>query len=309
MKQNSLYEHGATIVKGFCMGTADVIPGVSGGTIAFILGIYPKLLTAIKSFDVEWLWRLVRLDIKGAITYPHFGFLIPLCVGIIAALLFFTRIAPLPVYIRTHPEVTYGLFFGLILGSIIILLRQLGELNRNEYLELAAGIVLGLLLVNLVPFNTPNSAWFIFISGAIATCAMILPGISGSFILLIFRKYAYVFDGLSKLDFTVMVPFILGAITGLALFSRILTSLLNTYYRPTLLVITGILVASLWVIWPFQDRVYEFIRGEEHLISTVPLVPQSLDGTTVVSLLLVGLGFVFILFIDWLARKRISQVA
>ena len=134
MKLNISKETGIIVAKGFCMGSADVVPGVSGGTMAFILGIYPRLLAAINSFDLVWLRMVMCFDVKGALTYPHFGFLLPLVAGIFAALLFFTRVVPLPSYLVTDPELVYGLFFGLIVGSIIVLLRHIPQwsIMRSE---------------------------------------------------------------------------------------------------------------------------------------------------------------------------------
>ena len=114
------------IIKGFCIGSADVVPGVSGGTMAFILGIYQELINAIKSFDSKWLKMIISFDIKGIVNRPHFSFLIPLMIGMVIALFFFTRVVSLPLLIRTHAEIIYGLFFGLVLGSIVLLFFHLG---------------------------------------------------------------------------------------------------------------------------------------------------------------------------------------
>lgn len=299
-----LREAGLTAAKGFCMGAADVVPGVSGGTMAFILGIYPQLLAAIKSFDLEWLRRLSRLDLRGALTYPHLRFLLPLVAGIACALLFFTRVVPLPLLIHTRPELVYGLFFGLILGSIALLLRHIEHWSAGAFMQLGLGVILGFFLVTLVPMTTPDTPWFVFLSGALAICAMILPGISGSFILLILRKYAYVFDAVGHLDLGVLLPFGLGILTGLALFTRLLTWLLDSWYRATLLAINGLLIASLWVIWPFQDRVYELVGGKQRLIASTPLLPQQIDATTAGAFALMLLGVVMVLAIHRLAERR-----
>jgi putative membrane protein len=286
------------------MGTADVIPGVSGGTMAFILGIYPRLLAAINSFDLEWLRRLVRLDIKGALSYPDFQLLVPLGLGIFAALMFFTRVIPLPILIITHPEFVYALFFGLILGSIIVLLRQIPEIGLAGALRLGAGFVLGFLVVTLVPTNTPDAVWFVFLSGALAITAMILPGISGSFVLLILGKYAYIFDAIGRLDLLVLLPFGCGAVTGLALFSRFLAWLLRRYHDGTMLVINGVLIASLWVIWPFQERSYIEIRGKPRLVESSPLVPDLFDTTVLAAIGLMLLGISAVLGIHAMAERK-----
>ncbi|MCB1776005.1 MAG: DUF368 domain-containing protein [Candidatus Competibacteraceae bacterium] len=287
--------------KGFCMGSADVIPGVSGGTMAFILGIYPRLLAAINSFDLVWLRMVLRLDVKGALAHPHFDFLLPLVAGIFAALLFFTRIVPLPSYLVTNPELVYGLFFGLIVGSIVVLLRHIPQWSAMRWVQLIAGTILGLLVVNLVPTTTPDDAWFIFLSGALAITAMILPGISGSFILLILGKYAYIFDAIGHFRLTVLIPFALGAATGLALFSRFLEWLLRVYRQGTIMVITGILIGSLWLIWPFQNRVYVEVRGKPRLLESTPQLPDSLDSTLLLSAGLMVAGFIAVLVIDRLS--------
>jgi len=292
------------VTKGFCMGSADVIPGVSGGTMAFILGIYPQLLAAINSFDMVWLGKIFRLDINGALTYPHFRFLLPLFAGIVAALLFFTRVVPLPKYIITHPELVYGLFFGLIAGSILVLLRHVSGYDGIKLLQLAAGALLGFAVVNLVPTTTPDDAWFIFVSGVLSITAMILPGISGSFILLILGKYAYIFDALGHFRFAVIIPFALGAATGLVLFSRFLGWLLDVYRQGTIMVITGLLVGSLWVIWPFQQRSYVEVRGKQRLLESTPVLPEAIDITAIGSIMLVLIGFVLVLAMDRIAGKR-----
>ena len=168
--------HFTLVLKGFCVGSADVVPGVSGGTMAFVLGIYPQLINAIKSFDSEWLRMILSLNVKGMINRPDFDFLIPLGIGAVSALLFFTRIVSLPALIHTHPEFIYGLFFGLILGSIVLLLRHMGMyllLKRVMYLFL--GVLSGAFVVTMVPASTPDDSWFIFLCGAIAISAMILP--------------------------------------------------------------------------------------------------------------------------------------
>ncbi len=190
--------------KGFCMGAADVVPGVSGGTMAFILGIYAELIAAIKSFDISWILAILRLDFKTAVSKPHFAFLIPLGTGLVCALLFFTRIVHLPVLLLDYPEQIYGLFFGLIVGSIIVLVSDMKNLKIRDYLMLLTGVIIGLIVFNLVPTQTPETSWFVFISGALAICAMILPGISGSFILLILNKYAYIFNAIGYFKFSIL---------------------------------------------------------------------------------------------------------
>ena len=294
------------IAKGVCMGAADVVPGVSGGTMALVLGIYQRLLSALRNFDLEFLACLGRGQWGAAAARVDLVFLLPLAAGIATALWFFTRVVPIPKLLVTHPEPIYALFFGLIVASIIVLLRDLPKLSVADSGWLILGLLSGLLLVTRVPLETPDAAWFIFFSGAIAICAMLLPGISGSFILLLLRKYAYVFDAIGHLKFAVVIPFALGAVTGLLVFSRILTWLLRRWHRQTLLTITGLLVGSLWMIWPFQERTFDTIRGKSRLVHSTPLWPEALDGTVVAALGCALLGLILVLGIHRLAEKSTS---
>lgn len=289
------------------MGTADVIPGVSGGTIAFIFGIYTSLLNAIKSFDREWLKCFIRLDMKNLIGRPHLGFLLPLLIGDFSALLFFTRIIPLPQLLIAYPEQIYGLFFGLILGSIIVLFRNVVRLDRRTMIPLLAGIVFGLIVFNLVPMETPETAWFIFLCGVLALCAMLLPGISGSFILLILNKYAYIFNAIGYFRFSVVVPFALGAVTGLALFSRFLAWLLKKYHQQTIVTIIGLLIASLWVIWPFQERIYETVRNKPRLVKSIPYFPLEPSHTVLFAVFMIIVGFGVVIMLERLAIIKEEQ--
>lgn len=288
------------------MGAADVVPGVSGGTMAFILGIYAELINAIKSFDKLWLSALFRLQVRETLTRPHFSFLIPLAIGLFSALMFFTRVIPLPRLIIDYPEQVYGLFFGLIVGSIFVLIKDMNNLRIKESIMILPGLVAGLIIFNLVPTQTPETSWFVFISGSLAICAMILPGISGSFILLILNKYAYIFDAIGHFRFSIIIPFALGAITGLCLFARALSYLLEHYYRQTLLFISGLLLASLYVIWPFQEREYMLVRDKERLMSSTPVLPVEWGSTEFLSLALLLLGLIIVLLIDYLVSRQSS---
>jgi putative membrane protein len=292
------------LAKGVCMGAADVVPGVSGGTMAFILGIYQRLLEAVRAFDLRLLSLLWHGNFRGAVRHADLEFLLPLALGIFAALMFFTRVVPLPGLIQTHPQLIYGLFFGLILASVLVLLQEVGRIGWDGVLVLAAGAGLGLLIVNLVPMETPETSLFVFLSGAVAITAMILPGISGSFVLLILRKYAYVLDAVGRLDFVVLLPVALGAMTGLVLFTRLLVWLLHRYYRMTLMLITGILLGSLWMVWPFQERVFETVRGRQRLLHATPIWPGHWGGADWVAVGLVAVGLALVLAIHGMARSR-----
>ncbi len=268
------------------MGSADIVPGVSGGTMALITGIYNRLIFAIKSVDANTVKSVFTLRFRKVFEYFHWKFLLLLFTGMVLAVIFFTRIVPLQIYMFTHTELVYGLFFGLILGSVFLLVAELDKPFRNAKaaLPLLAGMAVGFWIVTLVPADTPNNFFFIFLSGAVAISAMILPGISGSYILLIFRKYDYILSQLGAIggDETVqaafnLLPFILGALTGLVLFSRILSWLLKKYHALTILTLIGFLIGSLYVIWPFQEREFqESVRSVEVLSINDPLVQELL---------------------------------
>jgi len=292
------------LAKGLCMGAADVVPGVSGGTMALILGIYPRLLRAIRAFDLELASALARGRIAAAARHVDLALLAPLGLGIVAALMFLTRVVSLPELIRTRPEPVYALFFGLIAASIVVLLRGAGPLAPRTVALYALGAAAGFGIVNLVPFETPEAPWFIAASGALAITALILPGISGAFVLLILHKYAYVLDAIGRLDVAVLAPFGLGAAIGLALSSRLLVWLLERWYRATLAAITGLLTGSLWVIWPFQARTYVEVRGEPRLIASEPVWPAELAGPELAAFGLMALGLAVVFLLERLARGR-----
>lgn len=260
-------------LKGFLMGSADIVPGVSGGTMALIVGIYERLLDAIRSVNGKFLKSFFTLKWKEAFAEVHLLFLVVLFTGIFAALAFFTKVVPLQIYMFSHPEIVFGLFFGLILGSIYILVKTLGRFRKQEMGTLLLGALFGFWIVSLVPADTPEHPAFVFLSGSIAICAMILPGISGSYLLLIMRKYDYLLSQIgliggveTKEGIIGLIPFLLGAIVGLALFSRFLSWLLKKYHSQTIALLIGFLIGSLYVIWPFQHREFvEQVRDTELL--------------------------------------------
>lgn len=285
---------------------ADVIPGISGGTLALLFGIYHRLIEAIKSFDKIWLQGLIKLDMRIILQHPHFTFLIPLGIGILLALFFFTRIIPLPMLLQRYPEIIYGLFFGLIGGSTIILMQQVKIYSFKKLRFVIAGIAIGYMIFTAVPVNTPTSEWFIFCSGILAIAATLMPGISGSFILLMLKKYTYIFTAIGQLNLTVLIPLALGIMTGLVLFSRILSWLLKNWSQETMATMVGLLIASLYVIWPFQQRVYETIQGKETLIKSLPYLPQQLTMNVSLSISIMIIGLLVTLAINYMATKQVA---
>lgn len=275
-------------VKGFLMGAADIIPGVSGGTMALITGIYEPLLRAIRSVDHRVALDLLRFRFRAVGERMDLAFLAWVVLGIGGAIVFFTRVVPLQRYMMSHPELVYGLFFGLIVGSIVILLMEVKPTAAQwrAMLGIPAGAAVGFWVVTLVPTDTPEAPWFLFLSGMVAISAMILPGISGSFILLILRKYDFVLAQIGELGgfytleaILALIPFAFGALAGLALFSRLLGWLLERAHTVTMMVLVGFLIGSLWVIWPWQVREYaESVRETREYAYTDPQVQELLDA-------------------------------
>jgi putative membrane protein len=291
------------VYQGVVMGTADIVPGVSGATMALILGIYLELVNAIKSFDTKWLQAIYTLQWDVVIKRPHFIFVIPLLSGIVIAILFFTQVVPLPKLLISHPEKIYGLFFGLIIGSIILLLRTFRPNTLRKFLFFAAGLALGFTVVSITPSNYPDTPLIIFGTGILGACAMISPGISGSFVLLLLGKYSVVLDAIGNIEPKILTPFVLGFGVGICLFSRLLSFIITKFITPFTLGIAGFLTASLYRIWPFQERIYANVHGKLRLVSSSPELPI-FSSTTLYSLVLVITGVCLVLALQYFSHEK-----
>lgn len=246
-------------VKGACMGAADVIPGVSGGTIAFITGIYDQLIGSINSIDSTAVKLLFSGKIKELWKHINGNFLISLFAGILVSVL---ALAGLMQYLlEHHPIQTWAFFFGLIVASSIFILKGIEGWNLKAVAFVILGVILGIVVCTLSPTQTPDALWFIFLSGATAICAMILPGISGSFILLILGKYKYIMGTITGVTtgtavgegLVILGVFAVGAVCGILAFSRFLHWLLARYHKQTLLVLAGFIIGSLVKVWPWSN--------------------------------------------------------
>ncbi|MBR4977874.1 MAG: DUF368 domain-containing protein [Bacteroidales bacterium] len=240
------------------MGGADVIPGVSGGTIAFITGIYDEFVGSIASVNMEAVRLLLRGRFKEFWKHINGSFLLALITGIGVSVVSLAGI--MQYLLEHHPIQTWAFFFGLIVASSIFILRGIKGLKLREVIMVIIGVVLGVTVCTLSPTQTPDALWFIFISGAIAICAMILPGISGSFILLILGKYEYIMGCISGLfsgdfmsNFLVLCVFLIGAVVGILGFSKFLHWLLARWNKETLIVLAGFIIGSLVKVWPWSN--------------------------------------------------------
>ena len=246
-------------IKGACMGAADVIPGVSGGTIAFITGIYDQLVGSIASINAEAFRLILQGRFKAFWRHINGGFLLSLIAGI--GLSVITLAGLMQMLLTTYPIQTWAFFFGLIVASSIFILRGISGWHLREYLMVILGVLLGATVCTLSPTQTPDGLWFIFLSGAIAICAMILPGISGSFILLILGKYQYIMGCISDLvsgtdvarNLMVLGVFAVGALVGIIGFSKLLHWLLARWNKEVLIIMAGFIIGSLVKIWPWGN--------------------------------------------------------
>lgn len=245
-------------LKGAGMGGADVIPGVSGGTIAFMTGIYEELIESINSVNTTAVKLLFTGRFKEFWKHINGNFLVAVFAGIFVSILSLANI--MQYLLANHPIQTWAFFFGLIVASSIFILRDIKGWSIKEAVFLAVGVTLGVTVCTLSPTNTPDDLWFIFISGAIAICAMILPGISGSFILLILGKYEYILGTIANItsgefghNLAVIGVFGIGAVCGILAFSKFLHWLLGKYHKQTIIVLAGFIIGSLVKVWPWSN--------------------------------------------------------
>ncbi|WP_319466554.1 DUF368 domain-containing protein [uncultured Pseudodesulfovibrio sp.] len=300
----SLKSGGLLWAKGFCMGAADIIPGVSGGTIAFITGIYSQLVDAIRSFDLDFAKRLCLFDLTGALAGTHLRFLACLLFGILTAVVSMARV--MNYMLHSHPVEIWSLFFGLIGASIYVVGREISSFNAANLLCIMAGAAGSYLLVGMIPVTTPETLTFVFLCGSIAICAMILPGISGAFLLLMLGKYEYITRTLKNPFVTenlvVIGVFAAGAAVGIIVFSRVLHYLLHRWHAATISVLTGFMIGALRKVWPWKDVLETVtIRGKVHVLREMNVLPSGFDSEVFLAIGLAVAGAVAVLMLDRLS--------
>jgi len=292
--------HATIFLSGFLMGTADVIPGVSGGTVAFVLGIYEELIDAIRA-AVPFGRRLASLRWKEAFEQFPWRFLLALTAGIGTAVLSMARF--LHWALEMYPVYVYALFFGLIVASVYVVRTRVRKWGSAQLLVTALFAVGSYLLVGLRPAQTPEALWFIFLSGMLAICAMILPGISGAFILVLLGKYHYMLGALIRMDLATVLVFIAGAAVGIVSFANILRWLLDHYHDLTVAALVGFMLGALRELWPWkQARLVDGVPTE-----ATDILPTALTGEVALALGLMILGFVVVFLIERTAERRKAQ--
>ena len=285
----TIKDYALLFLKGMGMGAADVVPGVSGGTIAFITGVYDELLTAIKSIDGTSIKMLFSGKFRAFWQAIHGNFLLSLFGGIVLSVLSLARL--ITWLLSTYPILVWAFFFGLVLASVWFVSRDIKDWNTRTVISFILGLAAALFITSATPAETPTALWFIFLCGAIAICAMILPGISGSFILLLLGKYAFIMEAVKDWNFVILGVFLLGALIGITSFSRLLSYALRRWRAVTLALLTGFMTGSLNKVWPWKTA---DAAGIEHNIAP--------DGFLWQAVLLALAGF----FLVW-GIEKISE--
>ena len=258
----SLYERSILFLKGMAMGISDLIPGISGGTIALLLGIYKEFISSLKSINLSTLVLLIKLNFKKLNEQLNLKFIFPVFIGILISIFIFSKL--ITYMISNHKILLLSFFYGLILFSSIRLIRNSSPKSIYDFLYIVFGFIIGLLIMFLEPLSTSHSFFSIFFSGFIAISAMLLPGISGSYILLILGKYKFMLESISSLNFANISIFSLGAILGILSFSKIIHWLIINYYRVTIFFLSGLMLGTLNKVWPWQlNQELVFPYGDE----------------------------------------------
>lgn len=244
-------------LKGMGMGAADVVPGVSGGTIAFITGIYEELINTIKSVNLSSVKLLLQFKLKDFWKAINGNFILALISGILIS---FKSLATVIKYLlETHPILIWSFFFGLIVASAIVIAKKITEWKIRTIIAMIIGIGIAYMVTVITPAHAPTSYWFLFLSGALAICAMILPGISGAFILVLLGSYNHILDSLSNLKLDVIAVVAAGAGIGILSFSHFLSWLLRKYHNMTIGLLSGFMIGSLNKVWPWKETLSTFV--------------------------------------------------
>ena len=305
MQQRNLIHYLVITLKGMAMGAADVVPGVSGGTIAFISGIYEELLTSISSVNFSTLKLLKNKGFKTFWKAINGSFLLALIIGIFISIVSLAKL--ISWLLENKPILVWSFFFGLVLASILFIGKQITQWKITTIVLFIIGAIVAYYITTLQPMITENSSpLFLFIAGALAICAMILPGISGSFILVLLGAYKPVLDAIHDRDFKLLAILASGAIIGLLSFAKVLKWLFGHYKNLTLAVLTGFILGSLNKIWPWKETLTW--RTNSHGIK-VPFNEQSIspfsfegESQLIMAIFLAVIGFAVIIVLEKIAN-------
>ena len=308
-------------LKGIAMGVANVIPGVSGGTIALITGIYEELIDSLKSFDKTALKYLLRFKKKEFVKHTNLNFILIVFGGSIGVL--FLIAYPLEYLLNKHEKLIYALFFGLILASILSIVRLIKKWNFFTIIATILGFIIAIIVTNITPSNENNNLLYIFICGIVSISGMMLPGLSGSHILILLGNYKLIFastltgfmksiksifDSNQDFDYEPLIilsVFCVGALFGLLSFSRIISWLLKKFKDQTIALLTGFIIGSLTIIWPWK-KIKESIRiSEKEIVTEYDLYfPTSLDIENLICFLMILIGIISIYAIERYSKLK-----
>ncbi|MGQ7868880.1 DUF368 domain-containing protein [Sunxiuqinia sp. sy24] len=305
----SIKEYFLIVLKGMGMGAADVVPGVSGGTIAFITGIYQELIDSIKSVNFKTLQLFFTGKFKDFWNDVNGNFLLAVIFGIGISVLSLAK--GLEYLLNHHPILIWSFFFGLIIASAIYVGKDIAQWKAGTFLSLAAGAIIAYFITVITPAEAHTSYAFVFLSGSIAICAMILPGISGSFILVLLGMYKFILGAVSSLNLPVIAIFLGGASIGIILFSNLLSWLLKRYYDLTIALLAGFMIGSLNKVWPWKEVVETFIdrHGELKPLIEQNILPTNYEAITGNPAQLLGAtslavaGFALIFAVEGLSKR------
>lgn len=300
-------------LRGMAMGAADVIPGVSGGTIAFITGIYEELITSISNVNLEALRVLRKEGIKSFWNHVNGNFFVALLSGIAISILSLARVVTF--LLDEYPVLLWAFFFGLVIASSQLVLKTVKEWNIKTIAVLLLGIGIAAYVSLTQVTASGGDLFYIFISGAIAICAMILPGISGAFILVLMGSYTIVIEGLKNMDRVLIIVFMAGCLVGILSFSRLLKYLFAKHKSIVLALLSGFLIGSLIKVWPWQNPIGDaplvvHSNGKEDWMM-VNVLPQNFqvngelaDPQMLFAVLLALTGYLLIIIMDRFSPKK-----
>ncbi|GGZ91078.1 DUF368 domain-containing protein [Algibacter mikhailovii] len=304
--QRGLKEYLIISFKGLAMGAADAVPGVSGGTIAFISGIYEELISTISNINIDLFKTLFSKPFKTFWNQLNGNFLLALLTGIVISFVSFMRLAKF--LLEHHPVLIWSFFFGLIIASILVVGKQITKWNLPVLMALIIGAIVAFYISQLPSLGANENSWFLFLAGAIAICAMILPGISGSFILIILGAYKTLSDAIHDIDIQRILIFVSGALVGLLSFSHVLKWLFKHYHNITLALLTGFIFGSLNKVWPWKNTLtwHTNSKGIKSPLLQESISPFSFQGDNhlVYAIILMILGFFTIFILERLGHKK-----
>lgn len=302
--ERKLKDYAVLALKGMGMGAADVVPGVSGGTIAFIVGIYDELINSIKSINMETLKLLFTGKLAAFWKGINGSFLVSILLGI--GISVFSLAKVITWLLTDHPILVWSFFFGLVLASTWFVSKDIKEWNFKTILSFIIGAAVAYYITVATPAETPSGYWFIFLCGAIAICAMILPGISGSFILVLLGKYFFVMEAVKTLDIVIIAIFGAGAVIGITTFSRVLSFALKNFRNITLSVLTGFMLGSLNKVWPWKETVETYV--DSHGV-VKPLIETNIMPNQYIfeAVVLMVVGFLAVYILEKLSSKKVSE--